>query len=68
LKELDISVNGNVTDAGIRMVVIHCKQLRVLALVSLPSITGMCALCEDSEPTLSSIALWCIIFLQQVYH
>jgi len=33
------------------MVISHCKELRMLDLLGL-SITGMCALCEDPEPTL----------------
>jgi len=34
------------------MVINHCGQLLVLDLEGLPSITGMCALCEDLELTL----------------
>ena len=68
LKELDISECDNVTDAGIRMVISHCNQLHVLNLRDLPSITGMCALCEDPEPTLCFITLWCKIFIQQVHY
>jgi bacterioferritin-associated ferredoxin len=41
----------NVTDAGIRKVINHCNQLRVLDLTGL-SITGMCTLCENPEPKL----------------
>ena len=26
------------------------------------------ALCEDREPTLCFVTLWCMIFLQQVHH
>ena len=66
LKELKVIECSNVTDAGISMVVRQCSQLRVLDLADLPYITGMCALCEDPEPTLCYN--WCMIFLQQVHH
>jgi len=52
LKELSVCYCDRITDAGITMVIRHCNQLRVLNLSGLPSITGMCALCEDPEPTL----------------
>jgi len=52
LKELEVSDSRHVTDAGISMVINQCCQLRVLHLDGLPSITGMCALCEDPELTL----------------
>jgi len=68
MKELAVSVCCNVTDAGISIVIRQCNQLRVLNLMCLLCITGMCALCEDSEPTLCFIVLWCMIFLQQVHH
>ena len=50
------------------MVISHCNQLRVLNLLDLWSITGMCALCEDPEPTLCFITLWYMILIQQVLH
>jgi len=68
LKELMVSWCDNVTDAGISMVISHCSQLRVLMFDNMESITGMCALCEDPQPTLCFITLWCMIFLQQVHH
>jgi len=49
LKELTVRECYAVTDAGMSMVISQCSQLRVLDLVYLPSITGMCALCEDPE-------------------
>ena len=55
LKELKVIECSNVTDAGISMVVRQCSQLRVLDLAYLPYVTGMCALCEDPEPTLCVI-------------
>jgi hypothetical protein len=57
LKELDITVSNNVTDAGISMVISHCSQLRVLNLQDLPHITGMCALCKDSKHILCVITV-----------
>ena len=51
LKKLAVCMCRNVTDAGIRMVINHCNQLRVLDLTGL-SITGMCTLCENPEPKL----------------
>jgi len=68
LKELTVCLCNNVTDAGISMVISHYSQLRVLYLIGLEYITGMCALCEDPEPTLCSVTVWCMIFLQQVHH
>jgi len=68
LKELVVCRCFKVTDAGIIMVISHCNQLYVLDLMDLKSITGMCALCEDREPTLCFVALWYMIFLQQVHH
>jgi hypothetical protein len=68
LEKLTVCGCCNVTDAGISIVISHCNQLRVLDLTGLAYITGTCALCEDSEPTLSFITLWCMIFLQQVHH
>jgi hypothetical protein len=68
LKKLAVREFNNVTDAGINMVISHCSQLCELTLVRLEYIRGMCALCEDREPTLCFITLWCIIFLQQVCH
>jgi len=50
------------------MVICHCNQLRVLNLLDLWSITGMCALCEVPEPTLCFITLCYMIFIQQVHH
>jgi len=50
------------------MVISHCSQLRVLNLRGLPSITGMCALCDDPETLLCFITLCCMIFLKQVHH
>jgi hypothetical protein len=44
LKELAISFCDSVTDAGIRMVVKGCNQLRILELRYLQSITGTCRL------------------------
>ena len=67
LKELKLRLCGCITDAGISMVISHCNQLCVLNLMDLKHITGMCALCEDREPTLCFITLWCMIFLQQVF-
>jgi len=67
LKELRVCECYNVTDSGISMVVNHCNQLRVLNLRGLRSITGMCAICEDPEPTLYFIIVWCILFLYQVH-
>ena len=55
LKELKVCSCSNVTDAGISMVVRQCSQLRVLNLYDEKNITGMCALCEDPEPTLCAI-------------
>jgi len=52
LKELTVRNCFAVTDAGLSMVLRQCSQLRVLDLADLPSITGMCALCEDPELTL----------------
>jgi len=60
-------LNFFVTDAGISMVICHCTQLRVLYLNGLLQLTGVCALCEDPEPILCFITLWCMIFLQQVH-
>ena len=68
LKELKVVQCCDVTDAGISMVVRQRSQLRVLNLACLPYITGMCALCEDPEPTLCFITVRCLIFLQQVHH
>jgi len=51
LEELAVHSCQKVTDAGISMVITHCNQLRKLDFSSL-SITGLCALCEDPEPTL----------------
>jgi len=55
LKELTVGRFLDVTDAGISMVISHCKQLCVLYLSGLEYITGMCALCEVAEPTLCFI-------------
>jgi hypothetical protein len=63
LKELAVCGHCNVTDAGIRMVIGNCNQLRVLNLKGLLYITGMCAVCVDPEPTLCSVTLF-----QQVHH
>jgi hypothetical protein len=52
LEELKLLNRCKVTDAGIKMVMLHCKELRKLDLVFLQHITGVCALCEDPEPTL----------------
>jgi hypothetical protein len=70
LRELAISgiCNEQLTDAGVRNVIIHRTELCVLSLVSLKHITGMCAVCEVPEPTLCFITLCCMIFLQQVHH
>jgi hypothetical protein len=68
LKELKVSSCNKITDAGIGMVISHCNQLRVLNLAGLRHITGMCALCEDPEPTLCFITLWGMICLEQVHH
>ena len=68
LKELAVCGCHNITDAGISTVISHCNQLRVLNLKDLPSITGMCAHCEDYESTLCFIMLFSIVFLQQVHH
>ena len=68
LKELTVHWCISVIDAGISMVISHCKQLCELNLLGLSHITGMCALCEDPEPTLHFITLWCMIFLQQFHH
>ena len=51
MNELVVDYYCNVTDAGVSLVISQCNQLRVLKLVDLPSITGMCALSEDPEPT-----------------
>jgi hypothetical protein len=53
----------NISEDGIRMVITHCNELRILKLRGLRSVTGMCALCEMSEPTWCFITLWCMIFL-----
>ena len=59
LKELKVCSCSNITDAGISMVVRQCSQLRVLNLYDEKNITGMCALCEDPEPTLCAITgIW----------
>ena len=63
MEELAVVWCQKITDAGISMVTSHCNQLRVLNLECLEYITGMCALCEDPEPTLCYN--WCMIFLQQ---
>ena len=68
LKELTVYCCNNVTDAGISMVTSHCNQLHILDLMGLEYITGLCALCEVTEPILCSIILWCMIFLQQFHH
>jgi len=57
LKELADSWFNKVTDAGIIMVISHCKQLCVLDLMGLEYITGMCALCEDRESTLCFVTM-----------
>ena len=57
LKELAMRCNFSVTDAGISMVISHCKQLCVLNLLFLKDITGMCALCKDRETTLCFITM-----------
>jgi hypothetical protein len=67
LKELKVCYCDKVTDAGISMVISRCNQLHVLNLRGLPFIAGMCAHCLNPEPTLCSITLWCVIFLQQVH-
>ena len=68
LKEMTVCGCCNVTDAGISMVISQCSQLPVLNLKGLTYIVGMCALYEDRERTLCFIAVWCIIFPQQVHH
>jgi hypothetical protein len=70
LREPAISGFGNaqVTDAGVSNVIIHCTELCVLSLEYQKHITGMCAVCEVPEPTLSFITLCCMMFLQQVHH
>jgi hypothetical protein len=68
LKELAVCCCPNVTDPGISMVICNCNQLRVLNLFYLDYITGMCAVCEDPEPTLCFITVCCMIFVQQVHH
>jgi bacterioferritin-associated ferredoxin len=62
LKELAVCLCSHVTDAGISTVISHCNQLRILNLWALPNITGMCALCEDPEPTLCFINLCVLSF------
>ena len=57
LKELTVRGGNNVTDTGITMVISHCNQLHLLDLSSICSITGMCALREDPEPTLRFITM-----------
>jgi hypothetical protein len=57
LKELGVSLCCNVTDAGISNVISNCTQLRVLRLVGLQHITGLCAVCEVSETTLCFITM-----------
>ena len=57
MKELTVRNCNAVTNAGISMVICHCNQLRKLNLRALVSITGMCALCEDPEPTLCFITM-----------
>jgi len=57
LKELAVGWCNSVTDAGISMVISHCSQLRVLDLMGLEYITGMCAVCEDCESTLCFITM-----------
>ena len=49
------------------MVLCHCNQLRVLDLKGLKQITGMFALCDGPEPTLSFRTLCFMIFLEQVH-
>jgi hypothetical protein len=56
LKELAVSW-CSVTDAGISMVIRNCSQLRLLNLKHLLCVTGMCAVCEDSDPTLCFITM-----------
>jgi hypothetical protein len=76
LKELTIGHSDNepvieiysISDDGISMVITHCNQLRILNLIGLRDITGMCALCEVPEPTLCCITLWRMILLEQVHH
>jgi uncharacterized protein YjaG (DUF416 family) len=65
LKELAVRGQCNVTDAGMGKVICRCNQLRVLNLKGLNHITGVCALCEDPEPTLCFITVCCMIVLQQ---
>ena len=68
MEELAVVWCQKITDAGILMVTSHCNQLHVLNLEGLEYIAGMCALCEDPEPRLCFITVWCMIFLQQVHH
>jgi hypothetical protein len=65
LKEFTVGGRCAVTDAGISMVISQCNQMCKLYMLSVTHITGMCALCEDSEPTLCFIILLCIVFLPQ---
>jgi len=58
LKELTVCCSFNVTDAGISMVIIHCNQLGVLSLISLPYITGKCTFCEDLRCVLYFYGVW----------
>jgi len=55
---------GKVTDAGISMVISHCNQLHTLVLRGLESITGMCALCEESGPILCFVTMVYVILIE----
>jgi hypothetical protein len=68
LKELTVCGPCAVTDAGMNSVISHCNQQPVLNLKGLTYIAGMCELCEDPEPTMGFIAVWCMIFFQQAHH
>jgi hypothetical protein len=52
LKELSVRRCYNVTDAGMSIVMSNCTQLFALRLSGQDQITGMCAVCENPEPTL----------------
>jgi hypothetical protein len=57
LKQLSIRYCCKVTDVGVSRVVHNCYQLHTLELYMLQHITGLCAVCEDPEPTLCFITM-----------
>jgi hypothetical protein len=55
-----------VTDDGVMMVISHCSQLRVLDLLGVVHITGICTFGSDPQPALHYLTPWCIVFLQHL--